>query len=281
MKCLTFESSREILLAFSVWCKSCGVHCAQLKTATYVAQQNKMNLQLLHHCMHCSKTDLDGVYTRTILRKTFSKMFTLLIVDERIVVRAIKSFPAGTAPGPSGLRASHLKEALFCSFPRASSQFVSTISRLVSMLSSGRVPSTIIPHLCGASLIALKKKSGGLRPIAVGRVLRRLTSKCLLLPVMAEANSILFLHQVGVNVRFGCEAIVHSINSVLGDSSIAPDCKWVLQVDFSNAFNCVDRSFLLQEVCDRMPSLSAWVECCYRSQPILHLDKDSINSCAG
>ena len=115
------------------------------------------------------------------------------IVDERIVVRAIKSFPAGTAPGPSGLRASHLKEALSCSSPRASSQFVSTISHLVSMLSSGRVPSTIIPHLYGALLIALKKKSGGLRSIAVGKVLRRLTSKCLLLPLMAEANSILSL----------------------------------------------------------------------------------------
>ena len=30
------------------------------------------------------------------------------------VVRALRSFPNGTAPGPSSLRANHLKEAVFC-----------------------------------------------------------------------------------------------------------------------------------------------------------------------
>ena len=33
------------------------------------------------------------------------------------VARALKSFPNGSAPGPSGLRANHLKEAAFCPSP--------------------------------------------------------------------------------------------------------------------------------------------------------------------
>ena len=38
-------------------------------------------------------------------------------VAEVDIVRALKSFPAGTAPGPSSLRANHIKEAVFCPSP--------------------------------------------------------------------------------------------------------------------------------------------------------------------
>ena len=41
-------------------------------------------------------------------------------VSELDVVRALKSFPNGTAPGPSSLRANHLKEAVFCPSPTQS-----------------------------------------------------------------------------------------------------------------------------------------------------------------
>src|SRR6218665_1817498 len=42
---------------------------------------------------------------------------------------------------------------------------------------SGRMPKEIRPILFGGSLIALNKESGGLRPIAIGYVWRRLTAK--------------------------------------------------------------------------------------------------------
>ena len=40
-----------------------------------------------------------------------------LTISERKIVRALRSFPNGTAPGPSGLRANHFKEAVFCPSP--------------------------------------------------------------------------------------------------------------------------------------------------------------------
>ena len=43
----------------------------------------------------------------------------------------------------------------------------------MDLLASGRAPSVITPHLCGATLLASKKKNGGHHPIAVGEVLRR------------------------------------------------------------------------------------------------------------
>ena len=35
-------------------------------------------------------------------------------IEQPVVLNALRSFPSGTAPGPLGLRASHLKEAVFC-----------------------------------------------------------------------------------------------------------------------------------------------------------------------
>ena len=35
-------------------------------------------------------------------------------LSDNDLVKTIRSFPSGTAPGPSGLRANHLKEAMFC-----------------------------------------------------------------------------------------------------------------------------------------------------------------------
>ena len=58
------------------------------------------------------------------------------------------------------------------------------------------------------------------------------------------------------------EAILHSANRVLSeyhnDGSLA-----MLTVDFSNAFNLVDRSSLLHEVRVRCSSISLWVDFLY------------------
>jgi hypothetical protein len=68
--------------------------------------------------------------------------------------------------------------------------------------------------------------------------------------------------QYGVGVSGGAEAILHSANRVMSqryeDGSLA-----MLTVDFSNAFNMVDRSAMLQEVRVRCPSISLWVEFLY------------------
>ena len=50
----------------------------------------------------------------------------------------------------------------------------------------------------------MKNKNGGLRPIAVGEVLRRLTSKFLSRAVQSDAFDVLTPLQVGVGVKAGC-----------------------------------------------------------------------------
>ena len=190
-------------------------------------------------------------------------------VSELDVVRALQSFPNGTAPGPSSLRANHLKEAVFCPSPIKSDFALKGLMGVINLLAAGRAPRNIIPFLCGASLLACQKKDGGLRPIAVGEVLRRLTSKCVVRAVQSEAVTLLSPLQVGVGVSAGCEAIVHSLASILNDGSILPESRCTLLVDFSNAFNSIDRGLMFEEARARIPSMSSWLECCYSSQPLL------------
>ena len=202
-------------------------------------------------------------------------------ISEQEVLKALKSFPSASAPGPSGLRPNHLKEAIFCPSPDRAAQITRALSEVVRLLCAGRAPVEVVPHLCGATLLPCQKKGGGLRPIAVGEVLRRLTSKCLSHAVQSEAYSTLTPLQVGVGVKGGCEAIVHSVSKVLEDPSISPDDRWTLLLDFSNAFNNIDHGCIFEEIRARIPSLAPWTESCYGAQPILHLDDEHILSCCG
>ena len=173
------------------------------------------------------------------------------------VVRALRSFPNGTAPGPSSVRANHLKEAVFCPSQGRATYALQKLYNFINVLSAGRVRSAVAPLLCGATLFACNKKGGGLHPIAVGEVLRRLTSKCISRAVQAQAIGILSPLQLGIGVPVGCEAIVHSVDRVLVDPGIQPDARWTLLLDFSNAFNSVSRKVLFTEVKARLPSMSA------------------------
>ena len=202
------------------------------------------------------------------------------ILSEPAVLKGVRSFPNDSAPGPSGLRPSHLQEAIRCPSPDWAAQALNTLTCLVNLLAAGRAPPPVLLHLCGASLLASPKKSGGHRPIAVGEVLRRLTSKCLAIASRSSAISSLIPLQLGVGVKGGCEAIIHTTSHLLS-SSDDPDQCWCLFLDFSNAFNCINRESMFAEVRQRTPQLAAWMETCYSGQPLLHLGEDTIHSCCG
>ena len=104
------------------------------------------------------------------------------------------------------------------------------------------------------------------RSIAVAEVLCRLSSKCICKSVFSEASHLLSPLQFGVGVSFGCEAIVHSVSSIQSYNSFPPDYKWILQVN---------------EIRSQIPSVAAWMECCYSSRLFLHLGRHIILSCCG
>ena len=141
-----------------------------------------------------------------------------VVFSTKTVLKAIRSFPAASAGGPSGLKAAHLKEAISCTSPTSADKALSSLTELANLFVSGRAPREAYNGLCSANLFAAKKKSGGIRPIAVGEVFRRMVAKCSSMMLRSTVTSTLAPLQLGVATQGGCEAIVHSANRLLRDN---------------------------------------------------------------
>jgi hypothetical protein len=104
---------------------------------------------------------------------------------------------------------------------------------------NGEVPSSICPILYGANLCALKKKDGGIRPIAVGSTIRRLISKIVCRRIADKLGSKFRPDQLGFGTKGGIEAAIHSARRYLQYPH--QSTKVLLKIDFLNAFNMLDR----------------------------------------
>jgi hypothetical protein len=93
------------------------------------------------------------------------------------VQKAISQFDRGSAPGDSGLRPSHLQDMLCASSEQAKAALLSELTAFVNRSFHGHLPELLVPWFVGAPRTAFAKNGGGVRPLAVGETLRRLTSK--------------------------------------------------------------------------------------------------------
>jgi len=186
---------------------------------------------------------------------------TPLSVSEVEVRRAVLSFPAGSSGGPDGIRPQHLKDLLACR--ESGADFLSALTGFVNTMLAGRCPTDLTPIFFGGRLLALNKKSGGVRPIAVGMTLRRLASKCASSYGVARMAHLLSPRQLGVGIAGGCEAAVHSARRYL--QTLEPD-HIMVKLDFANAFNSLHRSKMLLAIRDYLPELYAFCFSSY-SQP--------------
>jgi len=102
--------------------------------------------------------------------------FNSFQVTEIDVLRAVKSFPAGSSGGPDGFSPKHLLELVTCQSNGRT--LLTAQTGFVNHVLDGKCPNSVRPVFFGAKLLALEKKSGGNRPIAIGYTLRRLVAKC-------------------------------------------------------------------------------------------------------
>jgi len=196
---------------------------------------------------------------------------------EADVKEGVLSFPRGSAPGPSGLRAQHLQDAVR-SFQ--GDVVCSNLTALVNVLASGSAPLQIQPFLAGASLVALPKRDGGVRPVAVGECLRRLVGKTLIRSLQGDARRALWPLQAGVGVPLGVECGAHVVRQWVSRNAGAPT-KVLLKIDFKNAFNNLDRLAFLRQTRERLPGASRWAEWCYGSSSNLYFGDSIIPSEVG
>ena len=108
----------------------------------------------------------------------------------------------------------------------------------------------------------MEKKTGGIRPIVVGYVWRRLTANCAIESLTDYFNAL----QVGVGVAGGCEAVVHATRRFL---STMPTDNIIVKLDFSNAFNSLYRDYMLERVSEVIQELYKFFHLVYKEHSIL------------
>ena len=194
-------------------------------------------------------------------------------IEPSLVLKKLRSFNKCSAAGPSGIRASHILSAVQV---HNQTPALDILTDLINLLAKGLVPLDIQPFIAGAFLIGLSKKDGGIRPIAIGDVFRRLTGKCLATIILDDANRY-FLPSQCVSASGGAEAVIHTWRSLLEEFE-GNDSLIGMKIDFINAFNEVQRLVFLKECRDKFPQIFKWVNFCYSQHSLLFFGEYTISS---
>ena len=203
---------------------------------------------------------------------------TATTVTPEEVQRAVTSFPHSSAGGLDGLRPQDLQDMLGPSVGAAATGLADTLTKLATIMLRSKITPAVCPTLYGAALTALRKKDGGIRPITVGNVLRRLAGKIVSHRVMSVMGALVGPAQLGYGIRGGCEAAVHATRTFLEELG---NIRVLLKMDFRNAFNTVHRDAMLRAVQTHLPHYFRYVWQMYRYPSQLSFGKFVLESASG
>lgn len=184
------------------------------------------------------------------------------------IINAIKHFPISSSSGIDGLRPRHLKDLISFSCGDACEKLTLAAAKLTDIVRSGKVCQKLLPVFYGAALIALAKKNGDIRPIAIGLTWRRLAGKIACFSIRDELSQKLSPIQNGFGVKSGAEAIVHAVRAFAEADHSTPMA--IIKFDYKNAFNELLRKFLLNGIKTEAPSLFPMMQQAYRFPSDLH-----------
>ena len=108
--------------------------------------------------------------------KQLNSEITPVNCSTREIKEANLFFPSGSAGGPDRISPQVLKDLVNVK-REVGTYLLSSLTAFTNVVVSGHVPEKVHLFFFGASLFALGKKNGGVRPIAAGNVFRRLASK--------------------------------------------------------------------------------------------------------
>lgn len=184
----------------------------------------------------------------------------------KFVQEAIQSFPQGSSGGIDGLLPQHLKD-IFLNVDQSTDKQsrLQSITNFINLVLSGNVPEIIRPIFFAARLIALNKKDGGVRPIAISNTWRRLVAKLVAKIGSKKCSDLFNGTQFGIGIRSGCEVAVHVTRQILNDH---PDYT-IIKLDYTNAFNSVSRSHMLEKVASTFPSAYPFISQAYMKPSFL------------
>jgi hypothetical protein len=166
------------------------------------------------------------------------------IPPEDTLLAAFKSFKPDTAPGISGW--THHLLAVPLRYPVV----LKALHTLTGLIAAGTAPGQSM--LCSSRLTALLKPGGGYRPIAMGELVYRLCTKA----ILRHSFRLDFLlpFQFGVGTEGGVEPVIRVAQRAL-DDSLCQFFTHFTSLDFSNAFNTMDRREIASGLRRFAPSL--------------------------
>jgi hypothetical protein len=147
-------------------------------------------------------------------------------------------FPPMTAPGPSLTRPEHIQDMLGVRRRCVANRFLRAIGRAVDLGLRGELPEAA-RWILGSGVTFLEKPGKDApRPIRAGEWLRKVISKSLLNRHRKQIQKLMIsLHQFGVAMPGGCEALFHArdtIEEVARSGSLPPLA--IIDVDLVNCF---------------------------------------------
>jgi len=202
-----------------------------------------------------------------------------LVLEAADISKSIRTFACGTAGGLDSLRPQLLKELTSLTVGDAGDRLLTAITNLTNLITVGILPEEIRPIFFGAALVVVQKKSGGIRPIAIGNTWRRLAAKAILAKISTSLTQYLSPTQLGVGVQGGAEAAAHAAR--INYNHQHTSAKVMLKVDFFNAFNQLRRDSLLQEVKQHVPSVYHFISQSYQADSDLFFGSKNIKSQLG
>ncbi|KAL0222104.1 hypothetical protein RCL1_001958 [Eukaryota sp. TZLM3-RCL] len=187
------------------------------------------------------------------------------------VFYSLKSRKPGSAPGPSGLSYDHLKHAFAFSSV--------LIEKLCSYFNKVLAGGCDFPSLLKSStLVALSKPGGGVRPIAVSESITRLFAVCVFNRCKTSCVNYLYQYQWVIGVVDGASSAVSAVQTLLYHHS----SNAALMLDFSNAFNSVTRSSILNALnASPLSAVVPYFFTLYRNSSNLLFNKYTVLSSSG
>ena len=133
------------------------------------------------------------------------------LIMEEAVATAIWSFPNGSAGGPHGLSPQHLSDKIGASAHEGGPGLLRVLTSLFNVILQGKT-SRAVRLFFGAFLVALVKKDGVVRFIAVGCTICHLAAKTAGSRIMETMGTLVLLApcQLGYGTPQGAEAAVHA-----------------------------------------------------------------------
>ena len=200
------------------------------------------------------------------------------VVSSDDVRKALASFRPGSAGGPDGLRPGHLLSLISYRAGEAGARLLASLTGLVNLILRGEVPEFARPIFYGATLCALSKSGGGIRPIAVGSTFRRLAAKVGAWPMSSEIGEHLRPFQLGVSTRGGCEAAAHAARKYLRGTT---EKRVLFKVDMANAFNSIRRDVFLRVAREKARGLYRMLWQAYSESSTLFFGDTNLVSATG